>query len=48
MERFSLDFKKDGLLCVHLLATSQIEVRDALFLGGGRFPCFSCNVFLIP
>jgi hypothetical protein len=47
MERFLLDFKKDGLLCLRLLTASHIDMRvDAHF--DDCIPCFSCNVFLIP
>lgn len=47
MERFLLDLKKDGLLCLRLLATSQIETRvDAHF--EDCIPCFSSNVSIIP
>jgi len=47
MERFLLDFKKFGLLCLWLLATSHIDMRiDAHF--DHCIPCFSCNVFIVP
>jgi len=47
MERFLLDFKKDGLLCLHLL-TSHIDVRVDAHFFDDCIPSFSCNGFIIP
>jgi len=48
MERFLLDFKKGGLLCLHLLATSHINVRVDAHFFDDCIPCFLCNGFIIP